>query len=220
MYVCLKSRNEHIIPRINYFVSLPVFVKLGDWPHRGLPSYFADHKETLLPNDRLTLHYTVGIFEMVKLEGPESRMLVPDSSLSDDLYGILISGDATDVILTCKGGEFKSHKIILASRSPVFAAMFTHEMKEKKHCRVEIVDMEKDVLKEMLTYMYTDKASDLEKMANGLLVAAGKVSCWNHLFLYLDLLEFPLKSMPWKDFESCANGHWLQNCPSKMLQIR
>lgn len=141
-----------------------------------MPSYFADHKDTLLPNDRLTLHYTVGIFEMVKLEELGSRMLVPDGRLSDDLNGFLLSGEAADVILTCKGEEFKSHKMILASRSPVFAAMFTHDMKEKKHCRVEIVDIEKDVLKEMLTYMYTDKTSDLEKMAKGLLVAADKVS--------------------------------------------
>ena len=32
----------------------------------------------------------------------------------------------------------QAHKAILAARSPVFAAMFEHEMEERKHNRVEV----------------------------------------------------------------------------------
>lgn len=94
----------------------------------------------------------------------------------DDLNCLLHSGESADVILKCNGEQFKAHKMILASRSPVFNAMFKHEMEEKHSCAVDIVDMEKDVLREILQYMYTDTVNNLEKLAPGLLVAADKVS--------------------------------------------
>lgn len=62
-----------------------------------------------------------------------------------------------------------------AARSPVFAAMFEHEMEERKQNRVAISDVDHDVLKEMLRFIYTGKAPNLEKMADDLLAAADKV---------------------------------------------
>jgi len=57
----------------------------------------------------------------------------------------------------------------------VFAAMFEHEMEERKHNRVEITDVDHEVLREMLRFIYTGKAANLEKMADDLLAAADKV---------------------------------------------
>lgn len=62
------------------------------------------------------------------------------------------------------------------ARSPVFAAMFEHEMEERKQNRVAISDVDHEVLKEMLRFIYTGKAPNLEKMADDLLAAADKVS--------------------------------------------
>lgn len=98
------------------------------------------------------------------------------SRLSNDFKSLLQSGEASDVTFTCEGEEFKAHTVILSARSPVFAVMFRHEMKEKKDRRIEIVDMEKGVLMELLTYMYTDTTNKLDEMARGLLAAADKVS--------------------------------------------
>lgn len=53
--------------------------------------------------------------------------------------------------------------------------MFAHEMEERKHNRVEIQDVDHEVLREMLRFIYTAKASNLEKMADDLLAAADKV---------------------------------------------
>lgn len=61
------------------------------------------------------------------------------------------------------------------ARSPVFQAMFEHEMEERKHNRVDITDVDHEVLREMLRFIYTGKASNLEKMADDLLAAADKV---------------------------------------------
>ena len=63
----------------------------------------------------------------------------------------------------------------ILARSPVFAAMFEHEMEERKQNRVAITDVDHEVLKEMLRFIYTGKAPNLEKMADDLLAAADKV---------------------------------------------
>lgn len=62
------------------------------------------------------------------------------------------------------------------ARSPVFAAMFEHEMEERKQNRVAITDVDQEVLREMLRYIYTGRSQNLEKMADDLLAAADKVS--------------------------------------------
>lgn len=53
--------------------------------------------------------------------------------------------------------------------------MFEHEMEERKQNRVAISDVDHEVLKEMLRFIYTGKAPNLEKMADDLLAAADKV---------------------------------------------
>ncbi|KAH9630642.1 hypothetical protein HF086_007066 [Spodoptera exigua] len=59
-------------------------------------------------------------------------------------------------------------------RSPVFAAMFEHEMEERKRNRVDITDVDHEVLREMLRFIYTGRAPNLDKMADDLLAAADK----------------------------------------------
>jgi len=53
--------------------------------------------------------------------------------------------------------------------------MFEHEMEERKHNRVAIMDVDHEVLREMLRFIYTGKVTNLEKMADDLLAAADKV---------------------------------------------
>lgn len=48
-------------------------------------------------------------------------------------------------------------------------------MEERKQNRVAITDVDHEVLKEMLRFIYTGKAPNLEKMADDLLAAADKV---------------------------------------------
>jgi len=57
----------------------------------------------------------------------------------------------------------------------VFAAMFEHQMEENKNNRVDIKDVEHDVLREMLRFIYTGNTANLEDMAGDLLAAADKV---------------------------------------------
>uniref|UniRef100_A0A914QPP9 BTB domain-containing protein n=1 Tax=Panagrolaimus davidi TaxID=227884 RepID=A0A914QPP9_9BILA len=50
--------------------------------------------------------------------------------------------------------EIKVHKLILASRSPVFDKMIKSDMKEKSEGKVEIVDFDRDTVEAAVEYCY------------------------------------------------------------------
>lgn len=92
-----------------------------------------------------------------------------------DNLGKLLNNDSySDVTLQVKGKEFHAHRTILANRSPVFAAMLMHNMKEKHENVVEIEDIDDKVFEEALQFMYTGKVDEIKKFANDLLVLADK----------------------------------------------
>ncbi|XP_052588161.1 speckle-type POZ protein-like [Peromyscus californicus insignis] len=101
-------------------------------------------------------------------------MQVPSCTLADELGELGENSRFTDCCLVVSGQEFQAHKAILAAHSPVFRAMFQHDMKESKSSRVEIHDLEPQVIKTMMDFIYTGKAPDLESMADVLLAAADK----------------------------------------------
>ncbi|XP_059221204.1 protein roadkill-like [Stomoxys calcitrans] len=82
----------------------------------------------------------------------------PQGDLSKDLSVALKTGKDSDITLVAKGIEIKAHKFILSLRSDVFAAMFEHKsMKENSTNCVDIEDFEANVIREMLSFMYTGK---------------------------------------------------------------
>lgn len=52
-----------------------------------------------------------------------------------------------------------AHKYVLMARSPVFYAMFSHDMKENVSGEVHINDFEPVVVQELLNFIYTDSLS-------------------------------------------------------------
>uniref|UniRef100_A0A8C9XKD1 Speckle type BTB/POZ protein n=1 Tax=Sander lucioperca TaxID=283035 RepID=A0A8C9XKD1_SANLU len=103
------------------------------------------------------------------LDEANGLLVIQDSvNISGDLWE---NSRFTDCTLCVAGQKFQAQKAILAARSPVFSAMFEQESK-KNH--VEINDMEPDVFKEMMCFIYTGKAPNLDKMADDLLAAADK----------------------------------------------
>ncbi|KAF3853587.1 hypothetical protein F7725_014275 [Dissostichus mawsoni] len=139
--------------------------------------FLLDEANGLLPDDKLTLFCEVSVVQdSVNISGQNTMNMVkvPDCRLADELGGLWENSRFTDCSLCVAGQEFQAHKAILAARSPVFSAMFEHEMEESKKNRVEINDVEPEVFKEMMCFIYTDKAPNLDKMADDLLAAADK----------------------------------------------
>jgi speckle-type POZ protein len=96
----------------------------------------------------------------------------------------------SDVTINVHGREFPAHKIILVTRSQVFAAMFNHPTKEKLTNQIVIEDVEPDVFHQLLRFMYTGRLTSvtMEAMAAALYIAADKylldrlkLECENYL---------------------------------------
>uniref|UniRef100_A0AAY4EU00 BTB domain-containing protein n=1 Tax=Denticeps clupeoides TaxID=299321 RepID=A0AAY4EU00_9TELE len=127
----------------------------------------------ILQDDTLTLTCevsyvcitTLGLFQTIIVKVPECRM-------AEELGDLWDQSLLPDCSLVVGGQEFQAHKAILAARCPVFRAMFLHDMKERRTNCVEIQGVEPEVLKELVTFIYTGKAPNLQDMATELLVAA------------------------------------------------
>jgi len=138
-----------------------------------------DEANGLLPNDQLTLFCEVSVVQdSVNIHGHSQRpkLIVPDCTLTTDLSNLLRDQTFSDVKFDVHGEEFAAHKAIMAARSEVFSAMFaTHSnFAEAQNGSVKIVDVEKDVFREMLNFIYTGKVENLNQMADELLAAADK----------------------------------------------
>jgi speckle-type POZ protein len=130
-----------------------------------------------LPNDTLTICCRV---EKTKSESetecnclivqPQTtivrRKLVKDfAALLDDKF--------TDFVFKVENVNIPAHRAILAARSPVFAAMFQHDMQENKTNETEIEDVTPAAFKALLQFIYTGHC-EVGMLAEELLVAANK----------------------------------------------
>ncbi|CAB1440397.1 unnamed protein product [Pleuronectes platessa] len=155
------------------------FVQGKDWGFKKFirRDFLLDEANGLLPDDKLTLFCEVSVVQdSVNISGQNTMNMVkvPDCRLAEELGDLWENSRFTDCSLCVAGQKFQAHKAILAARSPVFSAMFEHEMEESMKNRVEINDVEPDVFKEMMCFIYTGKAPNLDKMADDLLAAADK----------------------------------------------
>ena len=104
------------------------------------------------------------------------------ANVTADLTKFFASMTLCDVTFVVDKKEFQAHKAILAARSPVFAAMFQHDMKEAALNRVNIVDVEPDIFQTVLRFIYTDQVGLTGENSPALLVAANRYN--------LDLLKW------------------------------
>lgn len=139
------------------------FVAGKDWGFKKFVKrdLLLDESSGLLPDDKLTIYCEVNVVtEAKEYSGQVSpfQSRVPTCRLPDDLEELFRSKEFSDVTISANGREFRAHKAILAARSPMFKGMFSHDMKETKYNRVEVPDVDPDVLDEMLRFIYTGKS--------------------------------------------------------------
>ncbi|XP_049945016.1 ankyrin-3-like isoform X1 [Schistocerca serialis cubense] len=81
-----------------------------------------------------------------------------------------------DALVTLVAGETRvaAHRAVLSAASPVFAAMFAHDMLEASCGQVSIDDVEGPVLRLLVAYTYTLQAPQLPDTAHQLLAVAEK----------------------------------------------
>jgi speckle-type POZ protein len=155
-----SSHHYHTkIPFKGYW-GFPKFISLTD--HENLVN-------NLLPNDTLTICCRVkSEKEECEMEQHETRIarrkLCEGLALTDDKYA--------DFVFKVENEKIAAHKNILAARSPVFDAMFQHDMQENRTNETEITDVTPAAFKALLRFIYTGHCQ-VRNLAE-LLVAANK----------------------------------------------
>ena len=103
----------------------------------------------------------------------------------------------SDVTLHCQGQEFSFIKLVLASQSEVFEAMFTHDTKGRRTSSVEIKDVTADTVKAMLEFIRNatinaEKADMAEVLilADRYLVEDLRNTCYAYILPSLDASNF------------------------------
>lgn len=166
--ICLKRFEERSIVIKEYHT-----VQANKWQYlatlfkRDIASY--DGRDIFLLSDgSLRLKFQFMVSNDIKVD----RINMPEPQLSKDFENLLNNGLFSDVIIkSVEGIEYKVHKAVLASRSAVLKAHFEHNTTE---CFTNLVEspLESDVLQEVLTFIYSDKAPQVDDIPEKLLAAA------------------------------------------------
>ena len=111
----------------------------------------------------------------IQLLPPEGYEPLLPPKLGSDLKAVLENGSLSDVSLVVSGRTIPAHRVVLASRSSVFRAMFEHNMKEAEVGRVDISDCSYEAVCAMLKFMYCDIPPEFDDVSpNELLTVADK----------------------------------------------
>ena len=94
--------------------------------------------------------------------------------VGQDLFKAFESQDFCDFDIVCDDKVIKCHKVVLASRSPVFKAMLLHNMEESAQQKVEPKNFDFDTMYLVLKFMYKGdiETNLLEKHAESIFMAA------------------------------------------------
>jgi len=128
-------------------------------------------------NDKLTIVADVTIDDC----GNDTPCVTEDTTENHDLELLKKLKKAasfenlSDFTIICGDESFPCHKVILASRSEVFEAMFNKETEEKIENQVTVKDSKPIIVKVMLDYVYTGKLPEnLDDICGDVLYLATK----------------------------------------------
>lgn len=92
-----------------------------------------------------------------------------------DFQNMLLDETFTDFQLKTNDGEvLKAHKVVLATRSPVFHAMLTKDMQEAREGCANVPDFDSKIMKEILRFIYCHDVGSVDEIARDLIYAAEK----------------------------------------------
>ncbi len=114
---------------------------------------------------------------------------------------------------------FQAHRIILASHSPVFKRMLETDMKEKQEKVMTISDLDKEVISDMLTFLYTGSAPNLEIRAKELLNAANKYQLPRLMVMCKDKLEEEIETENVIEIIQLADLHGVRELKRECLEF-
>lgn len=114
--------------------------------------------------------------------------------ITQGLKQLLNAQQLCDVTLAVEGKKFMCHRVLLASVSPYFRAMFTSPLAESRLAEIRLEEVTPEVVQTVVHFIYTgeaglnpDTAEDLFVAANRLQVLPLQDLCARFLFEHLSL---------------------------------
>ncbi|KAF8771100.1 uncharacterized protein LOC129988653 [Argiope bruennichi] len=85
----------------------------------------------------------------------------PPTNFMEEMQQLLAEKQFCDFTLKTEIETFPVHKAILSVRSPVFKAIFSHDMRENTNQNIDIPDLNAATVRRMFVYIYTDKIDNI-----------------------------------------------------------
>lgn len=119
-----------------------------------------------LKDDCLSISCTVGVV-VSSTQGPRLYSIpVLESNIGEQFGALLDDGENTDITFSVGSETFRAHKLVLATRSPVFKAQLFGSLADTAKDTYEIEDIEPPVFKALLYFVYRDALPESIEMAN------------------------------------------------------
>lgn len=135
-----------------------------------------DINKNFLLNDSLTvlIEITTIVRNSTTHTKGDNNNDMSDSPLQDRLSVFLENEQFCDITLNIKGTKLKAHKLLLCAQSSVFASLLKYDALKNQR-DIFIDDLEPEVAKQMLIFVYTDNEPPrIDEMTNELIIAAFK----------------------------------------------
>ncbi|KOB68550.1 Roadkill [Operophtera brumata] len=187
--VGISVMNTQMAVEIDYLIDTSSFVRLSMDVKCGCGSFSKafSNEQTVQGNEwkrgavlndpkqllsRCSISETLKLYFCFTVSQVVHNVPAPAPRLSEDFGTLLNDASFSDVTMkSAEGIEFRAHKSVLAARSKVLRAHFEHNTKESITNVVE-TSWESEVLRDVLTFIYTDKAPRVDDAPDKLLAAA------------------------------------------------
>lgn len=167
----ILDKNGEPVPSYSLTKPMRTFSSKGDyWGYHNFIKKADLEASGHMRDDCLTIRCDLTVIH-------DEETIVPPSDLHRHLGDLLNNKDAADLTFRVGGQSFSAHRCVLAARSSVFKAELLGTMEESYAASpIEIRDMEADVFKSLLHFIYTDSVLPVLDvvMAGHLLVAADR----------------------------------------------
>jgi speckle-type POZ protein len=121
---------------------------------------------TYVKDDRLTMECVVTVRKDPRVSKTRvfPKIKVPASDIRRQLANLMDQKEGADVMFSVAGEMFAAHKVVLAMRSPVFKAELCGPMSETGKTPIVVEDMQPDVFRAFLYFIYTDSMKGLDHL--------------------------------------------------------
>ncbi|KAL5286789.1 SPOPL.2 family protein [Megaselia abdita] len=149
---------------------LAQYAKLGSGGFVPRSNLFETNHNYCITSDRLTIYCEFSVVrESVNIRCANFKGSSLARTVSEDIQELFETQNFSDFDLLVHGRHIKVHKVVLAARCPIFAAI----MSETK-TKMEIPDLSYDAVVEFLRYIYTGQVENIDNISQDLLLASIK----------------------------------------------